>query len=121
MQKVVDINGKPVVVSLSGAAERALALQERPLEVEMELYFSCMIRMKVRFRESKDGQGGDFSEMLKIKFRPVTTAVCGVADEELALLATDFPMKTPDAFVPRWLEIDYRRGEWSGEFGFTRK
>ena len=31
---------------------------------------------------------------------------------------TEFPIVNARAYMPHWLRIDYRRGEWLGEFGF---
>ena len=31
---------------------------------------------------------------------------------------TDFPIAKPEAYVPHWLRIDYRKGQWQGEFGY---
>ena len=29
-----------------------------------------------------------------------------------------FPIQRPEAFLPKWLAVDFRHGDWSGEFGF---
>jgi len=31
---------------------------------------------------------------------------------------TDFPIQKSDAFIPKWLRIDFKRGTWQGDFGF---
>lgn len=119
MRSTVEILNKPVQVEWSKAAENALLTLSKPLSVEMELYFSCLIRKKVRFGDKAHSR--EFvpvNERLGIAFRPVMTKACKVdrADQEAPL--SDFPIKNPAAFVPHWLKIDFRHGVWEGEFGY---
>lgn len=119
MRSTVEILNRPVQVEWSKAAENALSALSAPLSVEMELYFSCLIRKKVRFGDKAHSR--EFvpvNERLGVAFRPVMTKACKVdhADQEAPL--SDFPIKNPAAFVPRWLKIDYRHGIWEGEFGY---
>lgn len=114
----VELNGKPVEVRLSRAALQALDRRQHPLLAEMELYFSCLIRYKVRFHEQAGNNAVAVNDKLQLRFRPVMTAQCGndYVGEEPPL--TDFPIEKPAAFTPHWLHIDYRRGQWQGEFGY---
>jgi len=118
MDKIIDIFGKKVTVSLSHAAVTALSKRNKPLIAEMELYFSCLIRKKVRFRENLDGDLVDVIDQLSVRFRPVMTKECGIDYEGEEPPLTDFPIEKPAAFVPHWLKIDFRKEEWIGEFGF---
>ena len=120
MQSTVEIEGKTVTVEWSEAANAALALRDRPLLAEMELYFSCLIRKKVRFGDGTD-KGVAVNYHLAVSFRPVMTRICSVSesgDEGPPL--TDFPIARPEAFVPHWLRIDYVDGKWQGEFGYRQ-
>lgn len=118
MQKQIKIQNKPVVVTLSGSAEKALAARQTTLVAEMELYFSCLIRKQVRFRENLEGELVMAHENLAVRFRPVMTEVCGISYEGDEPPLTDFPIQKPEAFTPKWLNIDFKKGEWVGEFGF---
>jgi len=118
MEKQIEIQGKAVAVSLSNAAEKALALRDKTLIAEMELYFSCLIRKQVRFKENVEGTLVDVSEKLAVRFRPVMTKTCGIDYEGDEPPLEDFPIKKPEAFVPHWLKIDFKKDEWIGEFGF---
>ncbi len=122
MQTTITVNGKPVEVKLSRAADAALAQRNTPLLAEMELYFSCLIRKQVRFRdhvESASAAPVPVTDRLAVYFRPVMTQTCNVNDMHgEAPPVSDFEIKNPAAFVPHWLRIDYRGGEWSGEFGY---
>ncbi|HEX19558.1 MAG TPA: hypothetical protein ENG78_01870, partial [Acidiferrobacteraceae bacterium] len=44
--------GHPLRINFSDAASKALALLSQSLEIEMELYFSCLIRKRVYFRNN---------------------------------------------------------------------
>ncbi len=120
MQTTITIEGKDVNIKTSAAADRALSNRGQPLLAEMELYFSCLIRKQVRFHDA-----GDFdnevavADGLKVRFRPVMTASCGIDHEGKEPPLSDFPIVKPQAYIPRWLRIDFRRGEWVGEFGYT--
>jgi len=119
MGETVMIHGKPVAVDWSPAAARAMAARTQPLLAEMELYFSCLIRKRVRF--PNDAEAARFvnaTPRLRVGFRPVMTASCRVDPEQDKPGLEDFTIVNPAAFVPRWLTIDFRKGEWTGEFGY---
>ena len=116
----ITLANKPVKLFLSTAAQQALAARSSPLYAEMELYFSCLIRFKVRFYEqASHGEGVAVSDKLVVNFRPVMTQACGKDYEGDEPPLTDFPIVKQDAFVPRWLRIDFRHGEWHGDFGLS--
>ena len=121
MQTTIEIYGKPVLVKWSDAAEKALQNLAEPLLVEMELYFSCLIRKAVRF--GKAAHASTFTSAapnLRIGFRPVMTKTCSVSSFEGEPPVEDFPIVKPEAYVPKRLLIDYRGGEWRGEFSLGR-
>lgn len=119
-ETALHIAGKPVRLELSRAARQALAERSEPLYVEMELYFSCLIRLRVRFPEQIEaGDGVGVTDKLIVRFRPVMTRSCGRDYEGEEPPLTDFPIARPEAFVPKWLRLDYRHGEWQGEFGMA--
>jgi len=120
MQSTIVILNKPVRVELSKAAEAALANLAEPLSVEMELYFSCLIRKKVRFGDKAHSR--EFvpvNPRLQVAFRPVMTRACAVDKDNAEAPLTDFDIVNSSAFVPHWLKIDHRHGNWEGEFGFA--
>ena len=119
MATIATIHGKPVRVTWSASAEREMRNRRSPVLVEMELYFSCLIRKRVRFHEV----GGEASyvsinEHLQVTFRPVMTKSCSTLDETGKPPLDDMPVVNPAAFVPGWLTIDFKRGQWQGEFGY---
>lgn len=120
MQSTVEILNRTVRVEWSNAAESAMAGRMDPLMVEMELYFSCLIRKKVRFGDQAYSR--EFlpvTQHLAVAFRPVMTKSCKIDRDNAEAPLADFEIKNPSAFVPHWLKIDFRHGNWEGEFGFS--
>lgn len=116
---MVEILNKQVEVGWTSAAAAEMARRTEPLRVEMELYFSCLLRKKVRFDENAHSRTFlPVTPQLQVAFRPVMTKVCSAETVEDAPPLDDFPIVNPAAFVPHWLKIDYRHGQWQGEFGF---
>ncbi len=123
----IELLGKSVDVTLSENARNALSRRIKPLAVEMELYFSCLIRKQVRFTDA--GNGVDekpslearLNDRMRIRFRPVMTKVCGKDYEGDEPPLTDFPITNTKAYIPHWLKIDYRNDAWVGEFGYRAK
>ncbi len=121
MKQTVTMLNRPIRVDISKRAEQQLQQRGAPLCLEMELYFSCMIRKRVLVREAVStdfvAQVGD---KLTIGFRPVMTKACGITEtaEDGKPPLTDFPIKKPEGYIPHWLRLDYRKGEWQAEFGY---
>ncbi|MDA8362200.1 MAG: hypothetical protein M0Z44_09515 [Gammaproteobacteria bacterium] len=112
-------------VDLSHAAERALAARTVPLTVELELFFSCLIRKRVRIEAPSSAAALLLPEAhpkLVVWFHPVMAQHCALPEnarlEELPL--TTFPLNKTQAFTPRWLSLDYGHGVWTGDFGWDR-
>jgi len=120
MRATVEILGKNVQVEWSAAADQQLQALVEPLAVEMEMYFSCLIRKVVRF--GRDAQAVDFAAAtphLKVGFRPIMTKACNVNDFDVEPPVEDFPIVRPAAFVPKRLMIDYLNDNWVGDFFCT--
>ena len=94
MQAVVEILGKTVQVEWSKAADKALFTLSTPLAVEMELYFSCLIRKRVRFADKVySSVFAPVNERMGVAFRPVTTRVCSIDSVDQGAPLADFPPK----------------------------
>lgn len=116
----LNLGGRALELRLSAAAQRQLAAGGAPLVAEMELYFSCLIRKRVRFPAAPHAGATcvRVGEKLTLCFRPVMTRACAVETVEGAPELEAFPIQRPEAFLPKWLELDWRKGDWSGDFGF---
>lgn len=117
---VATLEGKPLRVTLSDSAQRALAQRSTPLIAEMELYFSCLLRLRVRFYEHDDeASATPINTHLSVRFRPVMSRRCDVQEVNGKSPLGDFPIVKRAPYVPHWLHLDYKKGEWVGEFGYT--
>lgn len=123
-KKNIEMLGKEITLEISKSAKRQLKERKIPLFVEMELYFSCLLRKEIRIRESLRASLDDefsalYSDVLHVSFRPVMTKSCSVSScqgEKPPL--SDFPIKKPQSYVPKWLKLDFKKGEWCGDFGY---
>lgn len=122
--KDAQLFGRPLRVQLTPRAMHAAVALQSPLTVEVELYFSCMIRKAVRFRHAAPdsslppGSHSSLLEHLTLQFRPVTTQHCQLEAGAGAPPMETMPVTRPQAFVPRWVSIDFHHGDWLGEFGY---
>lgn len=122
MVKTVKMLGRSVVVELSKAAEKHLNNRDHHLCLEMELYFSCMIRKQVNVRAAIDnGMSVFVNDKLEIGFRPVMTKACSVNScEGNSPPLSDFPITNAERYIPHWLKVDFKKGNWIGEFGYSK-
>lgn len=123
MQNVAML-GKQIQFEISRNAQQKLSLRDAPLYIEMELYFSCLIRKQLRFYEifvepADEKFSVRFSDNLQISFRPVMTKSCSISScEDGKPPLSDFPIRKPQSYIPRWLKLDFRKGKWCGDFGY---
>lgn len=123
-RETIEMLGKKITFEISDRAKRQLQDRKKPLFVEMELYFSCLLRKEIRIRETvreklDEEFAVQFSDVLHVSFRPVMTKSCSVSScqgEKPPL--SDFPIKKPRSYVPKWLKLDFKKGEWCGDFGY---
>lgn len=120
MQQSVAINGRTLRLDISNAADAALAQRSSPLFLELELYFSCLVRKRVLVRESRATDSVRVSRSLEIAFRPVVTQRCAIAEVDQSDPPVQaLPMTEPARFFPYWLTLDYARGDWIADFGYS--
>jgi len=108
-------------VRLTPAATQALAQRDRRLLVELELLFSCLVRKRVKFPDStaKGYPLTSTQPMLELHFHPIVSHHCKLEEVGVEQPKDDLPLAKPDAFMPRWVSLDYRHGEWTGDFGYA--
>lgn len=115
----VQVNGKPVRVEWSAAAQAVLERRAQPLTVELELYFSCLIKKFVHFHEEPPAREAiAVGDRLRLYFRAVTSTACTM---ELAERLGRQPEIDIDGDIarklaPKRLWLDHRHGAWLGEF-----
>jgi hypothetical protein len=117
--RTLKLGSRELRLDLTSSAEKQLGRETNPLDIEMELYFSCLVRKRVHFRTDPHADvaaRAALSERVAVSFRPVIGrpgALCDVAEAPLDAVR----LARPEVFTPKWLKLDYRHG-WRGEFGY---
>ncbi len=114
------INQREVEVSWTGRADRELQRREQRLIVELQLYFSCVVKKRVLFHHRvPEFDRIRVNDEIEVAFQPIASAVCDPEE-----FAASYPQgKNLSAgkaarMVPRVVEIDYRQGSWEGQFHY---
>jgi len=121
MSYQATISNKSVKVEISPRAMTELRNRQSPLYLEMELYFSCLIRKALRFHDNYSQVAESavrVTDNLFLSFRPVMTQACKVEAGAGAPPVTDFPIAKVSPYVPKWVNVDFHHGQWRGEFGY---
>ncbi|MDH5257413.1 MAG: hypothetical protein OEX07_05380 [Gammaproteobacteria bacterium] len=115
--KTVIFNDKPLQVLWTKRANRILGKREQPLFVEMQLFFSCVVKKRVLFHEASSHNSVVVTDKLAVMFRPVEAASCDPVE-----FAKNYPEKreldssSAIKMHARQLSIDYIDEQWVGEF-----
>jgi len=118
---IVVINGKDVQVEWTSAAARELAKRQEPLIVELELYFSCLVKKFVHFREDSRGRPTvAASDKLHLYFRPVTSTACSFEVAERLGRQPEIDIDSPALrrIAPKHVAINHVKGVWRGTFNW---
>ncbi len=119
-QSRVRLNERELLVEWTEPAQKALTNRSQPLNIEMQLYFSCVVKKRVLFHERFEIESVAVNDRINIGFRSVQSAICSPED-----FARDYPEArelhaVSDKMTPSRLKFDFRDGEWIGEFGYER-
>lgn len=116
----VDINGRAVEVTWTRAAQRSLMQRPADLYVELELYFSCLVKKFLHFRDVPRGAlpAVRVADRLYVYLRPVTSTACSPQEAHALGRQPEAEIEAPQAMrlAPKKVVIDCRDGVWSGEF-----
>ena len=117
----VNLKGKEVLIDVSADAVRAASVSRLPVLAELELYFSCLVRKRVRFpaTEARGYPLDSAHPKLALQFHPIVGHHCSLEEMGPEQAHDDLALAKPDAFTPRWVSLDYRNGQWSGDFGYA--
>lgn len=118
----ISISDRPIRVEWTQRAQRELEQRSSPLVAELEVYFSCMVKMKIHFLDApkNDNPTTPVCDKLLIYFRPVTSTECSL---ELGARLGRQPEielhnKAVTGMVPKHVFIDFKDGKWMGVFGY---
>lgn len=115
----VSINGRNVPVEWSDEAALALAERKAPLFVELELYFSCLVKKFVHFRDAApDRDTAAACDKLRLYFRAVTSTACSMEKAEALgrQPETELSTEAVQKIAPKSVSIDYVKGAWRGSY-----
>jgi hypothetical protein len=115
----VQLNGKPVQVEWSDAAEAALVRRSVPLIVELELYYSCLVKKFVHFHEVAPAFATvAVTDKLRIGFRAVTSTECSMDLAQQLGRQPEIEIDTPvvHRLAPKQVWLDHRHGAWLAQY-----
>lgn len=115
----VPMNGREVLVEWTPAAAQALARRETPLTVELELYFSCLVKKFVHFHDTAPDRATVAAHpMLQLYFHSVTSTACSMDKAETLGRQPEIEIDTEAVrkIAPKKVSIDHVRGAWLGSY-----
>lgn len=122
LSATISINSRPLMVEWTQRAQRELDYRSLPLVVELEVYFSCMVKMHIYFLDAPRNNNSTtaVNDKLVLYFRPVTSTECSL---ELGAKLGRQPEielhnKAVAGMVPKYVFIDFNNGQWIGKFGY---
>ena len=119
LSKTILINDKPLIVEWTPRAQRELDRRTHPLYVEMELYFSCMVKKYIHFREQpRSGTSVHVNEKFAVYFRPVTSTECSMdlAADLGRQPEIELHNEAVSRMVPKRIFVDFKNSRWIGEY-----
>lgn len=139
MKKKLTFHEKSMMVKLSKAATEQSLKLDNILLIEIQIYFSCLLGKRLAFYTSSNVNNVSingtwqvenelFTSMIEdaeqltdniyVRFNTVMTKSCPVSDYIGPPPVTDFTIRNQKPYVPNWLRIDFKKGLWSGEYGW---
>jgi len=113
----IRLKDNSLSIAWTKRAQREFLKKTKPLIVEMQLYFSCVVKKRVLFTDSADFDLAIVNNSLSVAFHPVESASCDPVE-----FAKNFPEKrrfdsvASQKMHPKELKIDYKNESWLGEF-----
>ncbi len=120
LRQRVSLNRREVEVRWTRRAEAEMRRADAPLVVELQLYFSCVVKKRVLFHDAPAGFDTlRVNERLELAFRPIASAACDPKEFVAKYpVGRDLAAGQAARMVPRAVEIDCRRGRWEGQFRY---
>lgn len=116
---IVSVNGKPVIVVWTRSAAQKLADRSRPLVLELELYFSCLVKKFVHFHDEAPGRATiQVADKLQLYFRAVTSTACTMDVAETLGRQPEIELETAAVrkLAPKRVQLDFDKGNWVAAF-----
>lgn len=113
----IELKNKQLNIQWTKRAQIEFKKLSKPLIVEMQLYFSCVVKKRVLFAESAEFTTKQVHDNLHVAFHPVESASCDPIE-----FAKNFPARreldsiSAKKMRPRELKLDFKQNAWQGEF-----
>jgi len=115
--KMILINNNEVEIKWTNRANRELNKLSKPLIVELQLYFSCMVTKRIFFHKSTDFEKTRVNNKLAIAFRILQSAYCEPAKLTKNILTKKvLTSKAALQMHPSLLQLDYYNSHWIAEY-----
>ena len=115
----IDIRGKNMAIMYSKRAEKALKERDTSLIAELQLYFTCVVQKRVVFHEQTDLETITANPHLKIAYHTVQSNACDPVEfADKHPVKKELNSKGAKSMRPSLFKIDYKNGEWIGDFSF---
>lgn len=113
----IDIRGKKMKIMYSKRAEKALQKRNSSLIAELQLYFTCVVQKRVVFHEKTDLETITVNPKLEIAYHTVQSNNCNPIEfAEKHPVKKELNSKAAKSMLPSLFQIDYKNGNWVGEF-----
>ncbi len=135
LEQTLTFHEKDILINLSEQAKVGATQLASPLIIEIQIYFSCLLGKRLAFYSDQPIEGVQqveevlFSELLTsakqltgniyIRFNTVMTKTCSVSDYSGPPPVSDFKIANQKPYVPNWLNVDFKKSLWSGEYGWN--
>jgi hypothetical protein len=117
---LINMNGRQVSINWTESAHTQLLKRPIDLYVEIELYFSCLVKKFIHFRDEPRGLFLPIrvADRLQVYFRPVTSTACSMEEAENLGRQPESELcnKAVLKMAPKSVFIDYQNGQWTGHF-----
>jgi len=119
LKDCIDIRGKKMDIMYSKRAEKALQKRNIPLIAELQLYFTCVVQKRVNFHDKTELDTITVNPYLRITYHTVQSNACEPVEfAEKHPVKKELKSKGAQTMRPSLFQIDYKNGEWIGEFSF---
>lgn len=111
------LRGNGIDVMWTNRADRKMKKLGRPLNVDMHLYFSCVVVKRVLFHQYPGADYSSVNANINIAFRLVQSTACDPVE-----FAANHPIEreltenVSSGVRPKTLKIDYQGNNWVGVF-----
>ena len=119
-QSKVRLHNRDLLVEWTEPAQEGLTKRSHPLNIEMQLYFSCVVKKRVLFHDGTGLGALEVNNLINVSFRSVQSAVCSPEEFSRVYPEARELNAVSKKMTPSSLKFDFRGGEWVGEFGYRK-